>query len=142
MRSDPDGVVQEVADRIALDDSSELLTFRDAAKYIRALPEAERHAVHWKIAMEALTVVAERNAPELLARIAVLMALNDGRRRQHLSRDGSLASSGRADPALASGLSSGDRGTKSKPVPDPHLVFGFLTTAPNAVVEPIQALQP
>jgi putative SOS response-associated peptidase YedK len=31
----------------------------------------------------------------------------------------------------------GDRGTKSKPVPGPYLVYGFLTTAPNAIVEPI-----
>ena len=31
----------------------------------------------------------------------------------------------------------GDRGTKSKPIPGPHLVYGFLTTQPNAVVEPI-----
>ncbi len=31
----------------------------------------------------------------------------------------------------------GDRGTKSKPVPGLHLVYGFLTTAPNAIVEPI-----
>jgi putative SOS response-associated peptidase YedK len=31
----------------------------------------------------------------------------------------------------------GDRGTKSKPVPGPHLVYGFLTTQPNAVVAPI-----
>lgn len=31
----------------------------------------------------------------------------------------------------------GDRGTKSKPVPGPHQVYGFLTTNPNAVVEPI-----
>ena len=31
----------------------------------------------------------------------------------------------------------GDRGTKSKPVHGPHLVYGFLTTSPNAVVEPI-----
>jgi putative SOS response-associated peptidase YedK len=31
----------------------------------------------------------------------------------------------------------GDRGAKSKPVPGPHLVYGFLTTSPNAVVEPI-----
>ena len=31
----------------------------------------------------------------------------------------------------------GDRGTKSKPIPGPHLVYGLLTTAPNAVVEPI-----
>jgi len=29
----------------------------------------------------------------------------------------------------------GDRGTKSKPVPGPHQVYGFLTTSPNAVVE-------
>jgi hypothetical protein len=28
----------------------------------------------------------------------------------------------------------GDRGTKSKPVPGPHQVYGFLTTAPNAVM--------
>jgi putative SOS response-associated peptidase YedK len=31
----------------------------------------------------------------------------------------------------------GERGTKSKPVPEPHNVYGFLTTSPNAVVEPI-----
>jgi SOS response associated peptidase (SRAP) len=31
----------------------------------------------------------------------------------------------------------GDRGTKSKPIPGPHNVCGFLTTAPNAMVEPI-----
>jgi phenylpyruvate tautomerase PptA (4-oxalocrotonate tautomerase family) len=27
-----------------------------------------------------------------------------------------------------------DRGTKSKPIPGPHQVYGFLTTAPNAVL--------
>jgi putative SOS response-associated peptidase YedK len=31
----------------------------------------------------------------------------------------------------------GDRGTKSKPIPGPHLVDGFQTTAPNTVVRPI-----
>lgn len=31
----------------------------------------------------------------------------------------------------------GDRGTKSKPILGPHLVYGFLTTADNAVVAPI-----
>ncbi|MCK1617425.1 SOS response-associated peptidase family protein [Bradyrhizobium sp. 159] len=31
----------------------------------------------------------------------------------------------------------GDRGTKSKPIPGPHQVYGFLTMTPNAVVEPI-----
>ena len=33
----------------------------------------------------------------------------------------------------------GDRGVKSKPVPCPHLVYGFLTTQPNSIVEPIQS---
>jgi len=33
----------------------------------------------------------------------------------------------------------GERGTKSTPIPGPHLVYGFLTTAPNAVVEPIHS---
>jgi putative SOS response-associated peptidase YedK len=31
----------------------------------------------------------------------------------------------------------GDRGTKSKPIPGPHLVYGFLTAAANAIVKPI-----
>ena len=45
---------------------------------------------------------------------------------------------GRCSPSRASGPTfKGDRGTKSKPIPGPHLVYGFLTTAPNAVVEPI-----
>jgi putative SOS response-associated peptidase YedK len=39
----------------------------------------------------------------------------------------------RAGPAGTNG----DGGTKSKPVPGPHQVYGFLTTSPNAVVEPI-----
>jgi len=33
----------------------------------------------------------------------------------------------------------GHRGTKSKPIPGPHLVYGFMTTSPNAIVEPIVA---
>lgn len=31
----------------------------------------------------------------------------------------------------------GNRGTKSKPIPGPHQVYGFLTTEANAVVKPI-----
>jgi len=31
----------------------------------------------------------------------------------------------------------GDRGPKPEPVSGPHLVYGFLTTAPNAMVAPI-----
>jgi putative SOS response-associated peptidase YedK len=32
---------------------------------------------------------------------------------------------------------SGNRGTKSKPIPGPHQVYGFLTTAANEIVAPI-----
>jgi putative SOS response-associated peptidase YedK len=31
----------------------------------------------------------------------------------------------------------GDRGNQSKPIPGPHEVYGFLTTSPNVIVEPI-----
>jgi putative SOS response-associated peptidase YedK len=43
---------------------------------------------------------------------------------------------GRLVPTI---VSIGDRGTKSKPISDPHLVYGFLTTSPNAIVEPIHS---
>jgi putative SOS response-associated peptidase YedK len=46
---------------------------------------------------------------------------------------------GRAESYFAGPIvqSKHDGGTKSKPIPGPHLVYGFLTTSPNAVVEPI-----
>ena len=34
---------------------------------------------------------------------------------------------------------SGPEGTKSKPIDGPHLVYGFLTTAANAVVAPMHS---
>ena len=61
---------------IILPDGRKLLTYRDAAEYITALPKAEQDAADWQIAMETLLLVAERNAPEMLARIAIMKALN------------------------------------------------------------------
>ena len=63
-------------DPIALPDGRELLTLRDAAEDITALPKAEHDAADWQVAMETLLLVAERNGPEMLARIAVMKALN------------------------------------------------------------------
>jgi putative SOS response-associated peptidase YedK len=37
----------------------------------------------------------------------------------------------------ASAGRSADRGTKSKPISGPHVIYGFLITSPNTVVEPI-----
>ena len=39
--------------------------------------------------------------------------------------------------AFVSGPSSTATGAQSKPVPGPDLVYGFLTTSPNATVEPV-----
>jgi hypothetical protein len=63
-------------DPIILPDGRKLLTYRDAAEYITALTKAEQDAADWLIAMETLLLVAERNAPETLARIAIVKALD------------------------------------------------------------------
>lgn len=63
-------------DPIILPDGRKLLTLRDAVEYITALPKAEHDAADWQVAMEALMLVAERDGPEMLARIAVMKALN------------------------------------------------------------------
>ena len=61
---------------VVLPDGRELVTLRDAAEYITALPKAEHDAADWQVAMETLILVAERDGPEMLARIAVAKALN------------------------------------------------------------------
>jgi hypothetical protein len=63
-------------DPIILPDGRELLTLRGAAEYISALPKAARDAADWQVAKETLLLVAERDGPEMLARIAVMKALN------------------------------------------------------------------
>ena len=63
-------------DPIILPDGRKLLTLRDAAEYVTALPKAEHDAADWQVAMETLLLVAERDGPEMLARIAVMKALN------------------------------------------------------------------
>jgi hypothetical protein len=61
---------------IALADGGKLLTLRDAATYITKLPMAEHDADEWQTAMETLLLVAERDGPEMMARIAMMRALN------------------------------------------------------------------
>jgi hypothetical protein len=75
------GVVQRFYDPIVLPDGRKLLTLRDAAEYITALPRAEHDAADWQVAMETLLLVAERDGPEMLARIAVMKALNGNKPR-------------------------------------------------------------
>jgi len=54
----------------------QLVTLRDAAKYITKLPKAEHDTPEWQAAMEALLLVAELGGPTMFARIGVMRALN------------------------------------------------------------------
>jgi hypothetical protein len=63
-------------DPIILANGRELLTLSDAAAYITELSKTERDSAEWLIATEALTLAAETDAPPILARTAVLNAIN------------------------------------------------------------------
>ena len=61
---------------IALLDGRTLVTLRDAASYITALPEKESAAPEWQAAIEALMLVVKLGGPTMFARIGVMRALN------------------------------------------------------------------
>lgn len=62
-------------DPIPLPDGRLLVTLRDAADYITALPEEDSKLAQWQVASEALMLVS-RSGPTMLARIAFMKALN------------------------------------------------------------------
>jgi hypothetical protein len=58
-------------DPIPLPKGRQLVTLKDAARYIQKLPQAEQQIEEWKTAVEVLILVAESNGgPTMLARIA------------------------------------------------------------------------
>jgi hypothetical protein len=61
---------------IPLTKGKPLVTLKDAAAYIMALPKKEADAVEWLAAIEALMLVAEHNGPTMMARIGAMRALN------------------------------------------------------------------
>jgi hypothetical protein len=63
-------------DPINLPEGRKLITLRDAATYITELPKAEHDADKWQAAMQTLLLVAERDGPEIMARIGMMRALN------------------------------------------------------------------
>jgi hypothetical protein len=64
-------------DPILLPDGRKLVTLRDAATYITALPKKEADCDEWQAAIEALMLVAKSGSgPTMLARIGVMQALN------------------------------------------------------------------
>jgi hypothetical protein len=55
----------------------QLVTLKDASRYIQKLPKAEQQIEEWQTAVEVLILVAESNGgPTMLARIGVMRALN------------------------------------------------------------------
>jgi hypothetical protein len=70
------GWTREFDEPIALPDSRKLVTLRDAASYITALPKQEAALPEWQAAIEALMLVVEHNGPTMFARIGVMRALN------------------------------------------------------------------
>ena len=69
------GWQRKLEDPIPLPDGRELVTLRDAADYITSLSEKETDLLDWQVAMEALLLVS-RGGPTMMARIAVMKALN------------------------------------------------------------------
>jgi hypothetical protein len=72
------GWQRKFEDPIALSDGQTLLTLRDAATCITALPKKKAALPEWQAAIEALMLVVERNGPTMLARIGFMRALNRG----------------------------------------------------------------
>jgi hypothetical protein len=70
------GWSREFDEPIALPGGRKLVTLRDAASYITALPKKEADAPEWQAAIEALMLVVELGGPTMFARIGVMQALN------------------------------------------------------------------
>jgi hypothetical protein len=75
---DQKGWSRQFDDPIPTSDGGELRSLRDAGVYILALPPAEAEREHWQVAMEVLIFAAEKGGIVMMARIAMLRALNHG----------------------------------------------------------------
>jgi hypothetical protein len=73
---DQKGWSRQFDDPIPTGDGGELRSLRDAGVYILALPPAEAEREHWQTAMEVLISAAEKGGIVMMARIAMLRALN------------------------------------------------------------------
>ena len=72
------GRQREFDDPIPLPDGRVLVTLRDAATFITALPKTEAALPEWQAAIEALMLVVEQDGPTMFARIGVMRALHRG----------------------------------------------------------------
>ena len=63
-------------DPIPLPRGRQLVTLRDAARYIIKLPKAERELPQWETAIECLMLVGEHGGDPMMAHIAMMRALH------------------------------------------------------------------
>lgn len=56
-----------------------LVTLRDAGRYIAGLPAGQQRLAQWQTAAELLLLVATRGGDPMMARIAMMQALNHGK---------------------------------------------------------------
>jgi hypothetical protein len=82
------GWQRKFEDPISLPGGRKLVTLRDAADYITALPKKEADLPEWQAAIEALMLVS-RSGPTMLARIGVMKALNRHVERVPIGGNGS-----------------------------------------------------
>ena len=75
---DQKGWSRQFDDPIPTGDGGELRSLRDAGIYVLASPPAEAERRHWQVAMECLISAAEKGGIVMMARIAMLRALNHG----------------------------------------------------------------
>jgi hypothetical protein len=66
-------------DPIVLPKGRKLVTLRDAAEYIVVLPPLVQKMPQWQTAVAALMMVAATEGPTMMARIAMMQALNVGK---------------------------------------------------------------
>jgi hypothetical protein len=69
-------------DPIPLPRGRQLVTLKDAAKYIQKLAAAEQQIAEWQAAVEAMLLVVELNGSTMMARIGIMGALN-----RHVQRE-------------------------------------------------------
>jgi hypothetical protein len=79
MQERKSGWSREFEEPIALARDGKLVTLRDAANYITALPAKEAALPEWQAAIEALILVADLGGPTMFARIGIMRALNRGK---------------------------------------------------------------
>ena len=73
-------------DPIPRADGRDLVKLRDAGEYIAALPAKTARLPHWTLATEMLLAAADGKLPLMMARIAMMRALNHGRPKPEIQR--------------------------------------------------------